>query len=559
MNPGNVWRLTLVLLLGRMGDAQTNCAIRHAGRGVFVCFPNPSESIGDSPVSDIFHLSAQANAADGQTINRYRILIDHRLAYQEICSPPIQRLSIEQSVKSPFDSGSHSLQLVVDGAGLTESTEVRELQFRASKGSRYCDRFGKPGLRVCNANTRSPLRWSLTESTTVASTHENAPEAAEPFDRYIGYLNLYAQNLKSIEADVSDAIEVDAQGNTYVAAHVFADVQLRKYTPDGSIIYDSLIRSCGDGFLSVAGLAADKAGRIWIAGNTTACLRTTPNAVESQIKRDSRASGFVMLVDTTKPSSTVPLYVTYLSDVENQIAAIRVDGEGNAYVTGTTASLRFPHGSLLPVVEGASQHRNASLGFVSVLKQSGSGFLWSTLLQNSHLTALALDGMGNVYVTGRIVSRQSPSGSQRAESARHSDDVLVAELSDYGRQLSYVTSFGGVARQEGRAISTTSRGAWVFVTGDTDSPQFLTSSLTNASHSDGLSFAVALQPCRTGILYARLLSEMDNRTALGIALTPALDAFTATWSGYLDRGELRKSPAETGRVHVAPECSTPTI
>jgi hypothetical protein len=256
------------------------------------------------------------------------------------------------------------------------------------------------------------------------------------------------------------------------------------------------------------------------------------------------------LVDTTKSSSAAPLYVTYLSDVEYQIAAIRVDGEGNAYVTGTTASLEFPHGAALTVVQGESQLRRKSFGFVSVLKQSGSGLLWSTLLLNSHLTALALDDLGNVFVTGAIASRR----------ARLTEDVLVAEVSDRGRRLSYVASIGGVARQEGRAISTSPLGAWVFVTGATDSPKFLTSSLTNASPRQNLSFAVALQPCRTGVVSARLLSEGDNRTAPGIALTPALDAFTAASAGYLDAGELRKSTAEASRVHlVAPDCPTPTI
>jgi hypothetical protein len=257
-----------------------------------------------------------------------------------------------------------------------------------------------------------------------------------------------------------------------------------------------------------------------------------------------------MLVDTTKRSSTALPYVTYLSDVEYQIAAIRIDGEGNVYVTGTTESFDFPHGAVLTVVEGESQLRRKSIGFVSVIKQSGSELLWSTLLLNSRLTALALDDVGNVFVTGGIASRR----------ARQSEDVLVAELSDRGRRLSYVAAIGGVARQEGRAISTSSLGAWVFVTGATDSPKFLTSSLTNASPRQNLSFAVALQPCRTGVVSVRLLSEGDNRTAPGIALTPALDAFTAASAGYLDAGELRKSTAEASRAHlVAPDCPTPTI
>jgi hypothetical protein len=201
-------------------------------------------------------------------------------------------------------------------------------------------------------------------------------------------------------------------------------------------------------------------------------------------------------------------------------------------------------------LEEKTQIRSRSFGFVAALKQSGSGFLWSTLLPNAQLNALALDGVGNVFVTGRVSTGLARSG----------DDVLVAELSDYGRRLSYAASLGGAANQEGRAISTSPRGAWVFVAGATDSPKFLRSSLTNASPQQNLSFAVALQPCRTGVVSARLFSEVDNRTAPGIALTPALDAFTTASSGNLDAREMRKGTSDADRVYlVAPDCPTPRM
>jgi hypothetical protein len=128
---------------------------------------------------------------------------------------------------------------------------------------------------------------------------------------------------------------VDAQGNLYVASNAFADVDLRKYSPNGSLIYASLIRSCGDGFLSVESLAIDNAGHAWIAGDTTACVVVTPNAEPVHVSEGSRMRGFVMRLDTAKLTSEGPLYAAHLSDVENRIAAVRVDSEGNAYVTGT--------------------------------------------------------------------------------------------------------------------------------------------------------------------------------------------------------------------------------
>jgi hypothetical protein len=275
-----------------------------------------------------------------------------------------------------------------------------------------------------------------------------------------------------------------------------------------------------------------------------------------------------MLMDTAKPSYSAPLYVTYLSDVDNQISAIRVNSEGNAYVVGTTTSPEFPHESSLSIAGTLPQFRDARLGFVSVLNPMGSGLLWSTLLQNARLTALALDDMGNVYITGRVASGQPSSASPRSvRTAKPScgarskltagcDDVLVAELSDRGRELSYVARFGGSADEEGRAISTTAQDPWIFVAGDTVSPDFPTSSAANTSRHDGLqSFVVALQPCRTGVMYSRLLAEDDNLPGPKLALTAALDIFTATSSGAFPTADLGKTGQKpVASVQIAPTC-----
>lgn len=538
----------MLLLLGRAAEAQTACATQHTAIGAFICYPNPSENAEDSTIPDVFHLSAQGNAGEGQVIAGFKVLIDNRLVYESRLPLPIQRLSVETNLRSPFDSGSHTLRFVVDGAG---TAEVSGLKVYPSGNTGFCDLFSRPDPHTCRIlNIRGPLRWSPTEPTPGTAPPETFRQPGDPLARYSAYVQLYGRNLKSVEADVSDAMAVDDQGNLYVASHAFADVELRKYARNGSLIYASLIRSCGDGFMSVAGLAIDSAGRAWIAGNTNACFSATPNAVQLHAAGTRRTRGFVALVDTTKPGSAAPLYVAYLSDVENRIAAIRVDNDGNAYVAGTTASLKFPHESSLSVVEGPAPFSSEKLGFVAVLNPPGSGLLWSTLVQHAELTALALDSSRNVYITGRVASGPADISGKRPMKR---GDVLVAEISDRGRRFSYLARFGGPADAAGRAISTTARG-WVLVEGDTDSSDFQPSSAPNKSRHEGAQpFAMVLQPCRTGVLRSRFLAEADDRMAPAIALTPALDAFTTAFSGAFAAG-LTKAGEEPASVQIAPAC-----
>jgi hypothetical protein len=83
------------------------------------------------------------------------------------------------------------------------------------------------------------------------------------------------------------------------------------------------------------------------------------------------------------------------------------------------------------------------MGFVSVLNRDGSGLQWSTLIDGAEIRALALDSAGKVFVTGR--------------------NVLFAELSDGGKQISYKTRLAG---KEGQAIAVSADGRWAFVQGE---------------------------------------------------------------------------------------------
>lgn len=546
-------------LISLVAEAQTTCALQHAATGVYICYPNPANSPEDAVIPALFHLSAQGNAPDGKTIAHFRVLLDDHIVYENSAFPPVQKLSLETNLTSPFDSGTHTLQLVVDGVG---TAEINRVQIVTSKNATFCDPTIRTDGHTCRLSRRLPLQWSLEEPDRASDHH---------LDDYRSFLDLFERNVKALGADESDAVAVDATGNLYVASHAFSDVELRKFTPSGNIVYDTLIRSCGDGFLSVAGLAIDDAGSAWIAGNTTACFRATSDAFNKGAGAAKRMRGIVLRINTAKPSAVEPLYVTYLADVDYQITGIRVDGEGNAYLSGTTRSPDYPHESSLSVTEGLDTTASTVSGFVSVLNSSGSNLRWSALLRNAQLNALVLDGAGNVYLTGRAVFSQTtseargkkgpggpttPTCAARGRTANACDDILVAEITDRGRQLPYIARLGGFGDAEGRAISISPHGKWILIGSDTDSPDFSASGGQGSPQREGQqSLVIALQPCKTGILDAHFVS--DSSQVASIVFPMALDAFSSVFPQRSRPPEPAAS--EQGpllSIQRAPSCSS---
>jgi hypothetical protein len=475
----------VVALLGFCASvrAQTSCGIQHTGSGVFICDPDPSEYPADATIPELFHVSAQANAPEGVTTRHYSVFLDNDLLYDNRLATPVERLSIEINLRAPSKSGAHTLRIAVSDVG---NAEVKGIQFRPSAAAGFCDPLSRvETFNACFAVMKAPLSWSI-ERPAAAGASQAAAAG------YTSYLELYRRNLKSLEADIADAVAVDSQGDLYVALHMFNGLELRKYTPNRSIVYDSVIQACGEGFLEISGLAVDNGGHAWMAGNTTACLSGTAGAWKARVSDTLQPHGFVLLLDTSKPVSTAPLYLTYLADVDNEISDIRVDSDGNAYVTGTTTSGDFPHKASVGLQAGHGQPGDGGpISFVSVLDKSGSSLQWSTLVRDVRLTALALDGERNVYLAGRTGG---------------DSDAVLARLSRQGDQLLDTTRLG---RGDARAIAISGEGPWTLIEGESQS------------------LALALKACVNGKASTSLLPQDENSAGTEISQQLALDAFAS--------------------------------
>lgn len=479
--------IALLLITGARAGAQTNCGILHPEIGVFICYPNPAANPADANIPDTFHFSAQANPAEGQTIRRYSIVIDGRVAYESRLPAPLKKLSIETNLKAPVTTTPHNLALVVYGVG---SAEVSGLHTRESSDSMLCDPFSRTDPGACNlSKPPAPLRWQ-------ANIGNN--KQYQPADAYVATLQTYSRNLKRLEADASDAIALDGHGNLYTASHVLSDLELRKYSPDGGVVYDSLVRSCGDGFVQVSAIAATDSGLVWIAANTSACFKVSGSAEQRGGMR-----AILILVDTTKPSAVAPPYLTWLAQSEYRVTSIRADSQGNAYVAGVTGDANFPHQTVLDAAARTSAPEGREFGFVCVLSKSGS-ILWSTLLRHLSPVALSAGAAGNVLVAGRGTG-----------------GAIVIEIAERGQRLSWSARSGATEAQEFRAVSTTPNGEWVLLAGASSASQ---------GHGQKTFFA-SVPVCRTDAFDFHPAPERASEETPGIALGAALDSVAGTWLG----------------------------
>lgn len=304
---------------------------------------------------------------------------------------------------------------------------------------------------------------------------------------------------------------------------------------DPLLIYSSYL---GGSTETVAcSVSVDSAGNAYFTGFTSSADFPTLNFF--QANTGGQRDIFVSKVD---PTGSTILFSTYLGGASDDVGFdIATDAAGNSYVTGRTESSNFPTmNSLQPALGGM---RDA---FVIKLNPTGSTLIFSTYLGAGDSDSghrLAVDAVGNTYVTGSTYSSDFPTtiGAFRT-TKQGAADVFVTKLNSSASALVFSTYLGGSDEDNvfplfivnGGDIAVDSTGH-AYVIGATNSSDFPTLNPVQATFG-GITdaFVAKLNPAGSGLIYSTYLGGSLSDHGLGIAVDATGNAYLAGRTGSVD-------------------------
>jgi hypothetical protein len=313
------------------------------------------------------------------------------------------------------------------------------------------------------------------------------------------------------------------------------------------------------------GIAVDAAGDAYVIGSDST-VPTTPNAIAS--------SGHIFVAELNSAGSGL-VYSTYLPGgvgngfiTNGDTGAITVDGSGNIYVAGA-AQAGFP------VTAGAFQtalggYYNTFFAKINPVLSGSASLVYATYLGGIHQDAasgIALDGSGNVYVTGFTESSNFPVTAGAYQTTFVGlRDTFVAKVNPSlsgAPSLVYYTLLGGSVDAKGGSAVTgyvpdrpgnialtnqtdggiaVDNAGNVYVASATTAVDFPTTAgafqtqsnlkYTGIGYPPSDAFVTKLNPTGTALVYSTYLGGGTNAKSggAGIALDANGDAYVTGWT-----------------------------
>lgn len=307
---------------------------------------------------------------------------------------------------------------------------------------------------------------------------------------------LFSTCLGGSQADQGLGIALDSSQNMYVVGDTSssdfpvtsgayqtiyggnADAFFTEIKADGSsLLYSTFLGGSSDDH--ARGVALDPLGHVLITGNTTSPdFPVTASAYQKAFGGSGALNlgdAFVSEIQPAGGGSADLLYSTYLGGASDDAAtSVAADATGYAYVTGLTASTRFP--TVKPFQPGLAGGDDA---FVAKLNPAASGaasLVFSTYLGGSggdEGTGIVVDSADNIYVSGVTTSKDFPVAGafQLANASVNGLNAFYAKLVSAGNAIIHSSYLGGSSNDTGRAIAIDSSGN-AYLVGNATSPDF---------------------------------------------------------------------------------------
>jgi hypothetical protein len=418
----------------------------------------------------------------------------------------------------------------------------------------------------------------------VAEYDRSEPLIIDPVLNYSTYLGGSAPI-----GDAGSGIVVDSLGDAFVTGTTFSTTFpthngfgagnangvafVTELNPSGTaLLYSTYLG--GTGGDTGHGIALDTSGNIYVAGGTFSTDFPT-NSTITPLKPTSAgaASGtsFISKINPAVSGIASLVYSSYLGgtngtsgtpDFANAVAA---DANGNAYVTGYTASSPGSGAANFPITAAnafqttlGSTAGNAFLTKIDTTKNGALSLIYSTYLGGNGANAttstlgfgdlgqgVALDASKNAYITGTTTSTNFPTTATALQPNTAPPAAVAMGTAFLTRidttqpgVLVYSTYLGGDVSDFGLGIAVKPNSTIAYVTGTSGSPAFPTFPANTYQRATATTLPAAFislidtaLPKSTALNYSTFLGG-SGTTGFGIAVDAAGNAYAVGLTNY---------------------------
>ncbi|RIK11427.1 MAG: hypothetical protein DCC49_00545 [Acidobacteria bacterium] len=257
-----------------------------------------------------------------------------------------------------------------------------------------------------------------------------ADDCASSSDGFVAKLDsggfpLYASYIGGRCEDPVMALANDDLGNLYIAGRTCSTAfpVVNAFQPAGvypsrwegyvakinpsatALIYSSYLSGSLED--TATGIAVDSAGSAYVVGRTFSADFPVANAFEA-----SHQGGRDNFLTKVSPNGSSIVFSTYLGGVnhEGTSPGVVVNSDGYAYVAGSTPAAGIPPTADFPIVNPLAAGGSGGGGYITKFNAAGNGLAFSTYLGGypNAIAAIAIDGAGDIYVTGATGSPDFP-------------------------------------------------------------------------------------------------------------------------------------------------------